>query len=169
VAISSDLLLPLELVKTTVPGNRRVAVPDGPPLVSKRPDTVPGGVDWIWIAHPDASARRQTDETAKSFRYIPTPMSLLSMAHCGWKSSGHAIAVLRPRPLEQIGRCSARYASPKVHAHTEYRAALVTRPEQLDGYACARPPIPAQPSELYARRATEIMSSSFHSGGPRLS
>ena len=68
VAISSDLTLPLELVKSTVPGNGRVAVL---PLVSKRPDTVPGGVDWM--VHPDARARRHSDETAKSFRDIPTP------------------------------------------------------------------------------------------------
>ena len=71
VAISSDLLLPPELVKTTVPGNRRVAVFGGPPLVSKRPETVPGGVNCT--AHPDASAKRQTDETAKSFLYIRIP------------------------------------------------------------------------------------------------
>lgn len=71
-AISSDLLLPLELVKTTVPDKGRVAAFDGPPLVSKRPDTVPGGVNCI--AHPDASTKRQTDETTtRSFWYIPIP------------------------------------------------------------------------------------------------
>lgn len=71
-ATACDLLLALELVKTTVPGNGLAAVLAGPPLVSKRPDTVPGGD--VCRAHPDASARRQsTDETAKSFWYMPIP------------------------------------------------------------------------------------------------
>jgi hypothetical protein len=108
-AISSDLLLPLELVKTTVRGNRRVAVFDRPPLVSKRPDTVPGGDDWIWIVHPAASARRQTDETAKSFWCIPIP-NVIAEYDSLRLGNGSVIqlGVLRPRTLVQIERCAGR-------------------------------------------------------------
>jgi len=61
VPISTDLLVPLELVKTTVPVNGREAVML---LASKTPDTEPGGVDCT--THPDVSARTETDETAKN-------------------------------------------------------------------------------------------------------
>jgi hypothetical protein len=64
---STDLLLPLELVNTTVPGNGREAVT---PVTSRRPDTVPGGVDCT--AHPDASSRRETDEATNTLGFIST-------------------------------------------------------------------------------------------------
>lgn len=70
VPVSTDLLVPLELVKTTVPGSGRAAVT---PLASKTPDTEPGGVDRT--THPDASARRETDEQAKTLWHLDPNIS----------------------------------------------------------------------------------------------